>query len=190
MIVGKMEEFPLKTRIKLSCLQRSSDQATRGSQYFDFFTRSFDTSFFGFEVWILHLSAPSEHRCTVGHQEHLNSDVSANAKQSPQVRCMTQVGLGWKRTTESLRMSTLSTLRVWYTWSSASPTKKASENKPLSYLTHTRTYGPSGTRSGPERFHWYLDKQDPIISIVPIEHFPLNGIHSVWFLRVFVDLLN
>ena len=95
MIMGKMEEYiPLETRIKLSCLLRSSDQATRGSQNFEFLYAKLRTSFFGFEVWILHLSAPSEHRCTVGHQEHLNSDVSANAKQSPQVRCMTQVGLG------------------------------------------------------------------------------------------------
>ena len=56
-----MEEYvPLKTRIKLSCLQRSSDQATRGSQYFDFLreasTQASLVSKFGFCTYLLRLS--------------------------------------------------------------------------------------------------------------------------------------
>ena len=85
---------------------------------------------------IINGNLPSEHRLMWLHQTQSNGVDVAISEHSPQVLAWMQVGLGLNITTAWDLISTLSTFKEWYTWSSELPTMKASDKPATGSLSY------------------------------------------------------
>ena len=85
---------------------------------------------------IIDANLPSEHRLMWLHQTQSNGVDVAISEHSPQVLAWMQVGFGLNITTAWDLISTLSTFKEWYTWSSELPTMKASDKPATGSLSY------------------------------------------------------